>query len=67
MLTPTLLDGRECSKRLGMTYQNLMFLRRSGVVEGIKLADGRYLFNLDRVARSIRAHNRDEAQDARTS
>jgi len=61
MPAPTLLYGRELASRLGMSYADLMMLRREGVVEGIRLTDGRYLFNLDHVVKAIRVHNRDSA------
>jgi predicted site-specific integrase-resolvase len=55
MRAPTLLYGRELCARIGISYGDLMALRREGVIEAIRMSDGSYCFNLDRVVKAIRA------------
>jgi excisionase family DNA binding protein len=45
---PTILSGRDLAERLGMRYEDVMLLARSGEIPSIR-SGRRVAFNLDRV------------------
>jgi predicted site-specific integrase-resolvase len=59
-MLPTLLDGRELAEQLDAKPADVMRWHRAGWIPGLKLSDGRTVFNLDRVVAALRERQRRE-------
>jgi predicted site-specific integrase-resolvase len=53
---PILLSGRELATRLNVTYENVMFWQRTGVIPAIQIGNRRFVFNLAVVVEALRKH-----------